>query len=173
MKNKQTLLRLFFGGSLLLLLLTYFLAIKKTIDLNKDINQVKLELKKGKNIDQNISFLEQELANINSKDHYVSWENYNKILLEKTTTIATEEGVEISFFEPYISKEYKNFTSFGYKTKFIGDYIQLVKTLKRIEAEKNIGEVLSVDYVVNTIQDRERKKYLEMVVYMHYLKSKS
>ncbi|MCT4665710.1 MAG: hypothetical protein N4A45_10800 [Flavobacteriales bacterium] len=162
-----------FLGLGILFFLAYLFGFKKTLFYKSEINQLQNQLKQQPYTERRIVFIEKTLSNISENESSKSIESFNRNLLEGLTIISREEGTEISFFEPFLTKEFQNYTSFSYHIKLIGDYKNLVKSLRRIEKRSDLGEVLSTEFIVQTKQNMEKTKFLELNIYIHQLKSKS
>jgi len=149
-------------GIIILILITYFFAIKKTVDLSHSYDELlmnksrtdeyaitKIKLEKRRDSLQNI------LGGFKNSSVYLQ----NKLLV-KLDEYAKENGVKIiSINEPFkfkINDVVVNYFRFSLQ----GNYASMAKTLHKIETGSNFGEIISLSLLKK--QDRRKRKiYLE------------
>ncbi|WP_394973676.1 hypothetical protein [uncultured Croceitalea sp.] len=160
MTSKAKFLSLVFGA-ILLLLLSYFLAISKTVGVKKEYTSIKKQSllygdisKQLKVFSKKEVYYDSILQSMNLAD--TSLENN---LLKTLNTLAEKEEVKLKNFEaPHIfSKNDSEYIVYNFTLD--GNYTALLKVLYNIEKNSTFGEIIHADFNRET-NFRTRRKFL-------------
>jgi hypothetical protein len=135
-------------GFLILLLISYQLAIKNTFVLKKRANELQQEKELLSNASQRIFNLQQENRYLDSilMKKEISIENsFQQTLLQKLNTFQKSISISIiSFHEPH-SIEQNNTVIKTYSFEIKGNFNALLKLLNTLETQQ-LGQLISIDF---------------------------
>jgi len=155
----------FIGGIILLILLAIVFAIRPTFTIYNDISELNDKLKINGNLDSEIQHLEEILKPLNTNGNQVEWSDYNQFALAAITKSTSENKVRIIQFQPTLSKDYEDYRANLFQIELEGSYIRLLKTLKQLEHNTELGEIISSKLYIH----KERKTKSESVHLIVYL----
>jgi hypothetical protein len=132
------------GGTVLLFLLSYQFAFKKTIDLWQDNTRLKARLVPAGDLSVQPEYLKRKSENLTAilRTYRVDSAAFRNSVINTVARIAARENVrllEVPSEDPYFRTS--KFTV--QKLVFQGDYFSLVKTLKNLQQEADIGAIRS------------------------------
>lgn len=162
----------FIGGLCLLILLAIGFAFKPTFNLYSKIDELKEKIKLNGNLDEEIATLQGRLKPLNERGNMVDWVDYNQYALAEITGFATENKVKIIQFQPTLSKEFESFRGNLFQVELEGSYIRLLKTLKQIEHQAELGEVISTKFYLHKAR-KTKIESVHVIVYLQRLEPKN
>jgi len=158
--------------SVLLLIISYRLALKKTIDAWQEHSRLKKELSQSAGIDVQPAYLDRKNHNI---DQIINVYKTDTIAFRNSTisaiaSIAEKENVKLSEV-PTQDPIYHTDKFIIQKLAFEGDYFALTRTLNQLQATKGIGMCRSATFkVIITRTSIEAIKKLVLEVYLETVK---
>lgn len=163
--------KILFGSILLMLVVSYKLAIEKTIDLSRDYNANLNKSELIKNIPEKLSFLSQkerhldaQLSMLNAEDSSVQ-----NSLLKFLNREAQKNKVKIiEFNSPHTIKEEKQITE-TYIFNLEGGYSNILKTIHALENKGNFGAIAHLG-LEKKKDYRSKRTYLQVTVFLEQLK---
>lgn len=158
----------FVGGLFILIVLAISFAIKPTLDLQSEISTLKDKLKINGNLDQEIEDLQATLKPLNDKENQIDWVDYNQYALSEITKSTSENKVRIIQFQPTLSKDYEDYRANLFQIELEGSYIRLLKTLKQLEHNAELGEIISSKFYLHK-ERKTKKESVHVIVYLQRL----
>ncbi len=161
----------FVGGTLLLIVLAISFAIKPTINLHTEISDLKEKLKINGNLDKEIAQLQETLKPLNDRENQIDWVDYNQYALAEITKSTSENKVRIIQFKPTLSKDYEDYKANLFQIELEGSYIRLLKTLKQLEHNAELGEIISSKFYLHK-ERKTKKESVHVIVYLQRLEQR-
>lgn len=158
----------FVSGVILLIVLAITFAIKPTIDLQSEISTLNDKLKINGNLDREIEHLQETLKPLNDRENQINWEEYNQYALAEITEYASKSKVKIVEFQPTLSKDYEDYRANLFEIELEGSYIRLLKTLKQLEHNAELGEVISSKFYLHK-ERKTKKESVHLIIYLQRL----
>ncbi len=172
LKRKNIVLGL---GFLFFLWLAYSFSFKKSVDLKKEIIQLKKEQQLYHNVDAQINRLSVENSYYDSilsiKKLSLS-HSFQSNLLARISTFAEANYVKIKDFNlPHqVQLEKSKINTFSFTA--MGSFQKLMELVYKLEQEYRLGKIISVDF--SKKKDRRRRKsYLEATIYLQQVETSS
>lgn len=158
-------------GALVFLLISWKLAIKKTVVLKNQVKTIQEQLLAAENAPQKIATYTSKLQLVESKiGNSISLDkNINQALLEKVSDYCKQNNIK--FYE--LPKAHTiNDGPFIIETNKVvleGNYIKLLKLLYQLETEKRYGKIISAGF--ESIKDlRTSRTQLYLTVYLQNIR---
>lgn len=150
--------------------ITYSLALSKTLGLAKECSALKKELVTTANAPEKIARLEEQLFELDRKAGLGSDSiDFQQALLEKVSTYSSQNNVTLKEFPSnhlFISKDLQIETN---QFTLEGSFLSLLKCVFELEQVDKIGKVISTKY--ETIKDvRTKKVSLTAKIYVQNVK---
>lgn len=161
---------LFFAGIVLLMLIGYQLAFKKTIEAWRTNKNLKAQQALQANLSYQPGYLKRKNANL---DRVISryrsdTATFRNSSINTISIVAEKQGVRLSEV-PVKDASYSNEKIGIQKLTFEGDFFSITKTLNELQKTKDIGVIRSVCYRLSrTVEGR-----LFADVYMEILKQRA
>ena len=132
--------------SVVMLVVCYQLAFKKTIEAWQLHRQLESQLSKSGNVNFQPGYSERKSANISRilNMYKVDTVNYRSNIISKISSIAEKENVKLSEV-PVEDPALHSNKLIIQKLAFEGDYFPLLKTLNELEKTSGIGMIRSID----------------------------
>lgn len=163
--NNKTKNILLIIGFVFLLLLSYNLAISKTIDLKNKFNVLKNEEALYRDTPRQLSILKQKEKYYDSilNEYQISKGSAQNNLLDLLTSFSENNNLKIiDFSEPHL--ELKGEVSIKtYRFSIEGDYSGILKLIHHIEQKTKFGEIINLHFEKKT-DYRKKRKYLQASV---------
>lgn len=166
MSNQQKNIALFVGF-LMLLLIAYSVAIKKTIEAKTTHTKLLNDVDLLRNATGKTKFLAEKNTYLDSilQSNNVSINNsFQQVLLQKITDFTTANTIELrAFNEPHIVKEKKSSIQ-TYSFEVEGDFSNLLQFVNYIE-QQQLGELTSINFLRKK-NYRTNRYYLTVTVFL-------
>jgi len=146
LSNKNKLL---FLGILIMGILSYKLAIEKTINARKEVSRLEQKIEEVKDIPKYLSILAQKEQQYDSilKDMDINDTSIQNNLLRIINQEAKNNHIKvIDFNEPHVHTKEDN-QLYTYSFNLNGSYTNILKVIHTIEQKGNYGEVVHVDFL--------------------------
>lgn len=162
--------KLLIGAAVLLLMISYFLPISRTIGLYVENDGLRDQLKLANSAPAYIEKLETESNQLNESFSYLEQEDQlRKELLEKIGRACEKYDVLFKNFKnPHIALN-DDVTIETHEVVLQSTYTNLLKTIYELEHELKIGKVVAVSFRVEQNR-RTKKSYLLAHVYVQSIK---
>jgi len=159
-------------ASILILLLAYQLAFKKTIEAWKLHSDLKKQVTRSADAGYQPGYLERKNANLDQilQLYKADTNNYRSNVLSNISSIAERENVKLSQV-PLQDAAYHTSQFVIQKLSFEGDYFSLIRTLDRLQSTRQIGVLRCVDMkTINLRLADDDKKKIVMEAYLEVSK---
>jgi len=158
------------AAAILLLLISYQLAFKKTIEAWQLNTGLKHQLAQSTDVSYQPGYLERKNANLSNilKLYKADTVDFRSNIIGTISAIAEKENVKLTGV-PTQDPFYHTPQFIIQKLDFEGDYFALIKTLKQLQGAKGIGLVRAVTFktsVINSSSDKAKKLLLEVYLEM-------
>jgi type II secretory pathway component PulJ len=149
------------GAFLLLILISYQIALKGTVQLRREVKALKQKISEADELPQQIGLLRKQLKMLNATYFEEKQRSNNKheIVLETVSRQAAKYAVTVYEFP---ARHIVSTSSVQVETHTItlrGRYTDLLKTIQSLETEERVGRIVSVNFYTES-ERRSRKKYL-------------
>lgn len=156
----------------IMLLLIWFLAVKKTVTLNSDLKSINQRMEALQDAPKQVLLLENRIEQIdkligNSSQNIGSDEIFSLI----SKYIIGKRRIEVIDFplkSAFINKNYQINT---YAIKIQGSFFQLMQMLNYFENDKSIGKIVGVSFIVEK-DLKTKRNYLNMYMYLQTYQKK-
>jgi hypothetical protein len=165
-------LRYLFIGTGLILLLSWFLAIQKTIQLKNEVADLRLRSNQSSVSSSELASLQTRLANL---DAIISKQGSGEVrerLLGVLTSYCQKNGILLKAFPETIIEKGNEASIETNVFTVEGAFIPLLKLLYTLEQKQRIGKVSSASYQTR-IDPKTKKTLLSAVVYVQNVKTNS
>lgn len=137
---------LLLGGSVLILIICYQLAFKKTIEAWHLHKQLTSQLSQSSNVNFQPGYSERKNANISCilNLYKADTVNFRSNIIGRISSIAEKENVKLSEV-PVEDPALRHNQLIIQKLAFEGDYFSLIKTLNELQKTTGIGMIRSID----------------------------
>jgi hypothetical protein len=157
---------LLIAGSIILLFLSYQLALKKTIEAWQINHRLNLQLTEANNLPYEPAYIERKNKNLNLiiNQYKADTANFRSIIINTISMIADKQQVKLSEV-PLQDPLYNSDAFIIQKLNFEGSYFALTKVLHQLQSASGIGMVCSVSYKavgMRTTNDAAKKLILEV-----------
>ena len=157
---------LLIAASIVLLLLSYQLAFKKTIEAWQANKQLKAQITQASDLNYQPAYLERKNTNLSKIINLYKTDtiSFRSIIISTISAIAEKENVKLSEV-PVQDPLFHTDKFIIQKLNFEGGFFALTKVLNQLQATKNIGMLRSLDYKtvgVRSNSDETRKLVLEV-----------
>ncbi|WP_417887124.1 hypothetical protein [Zunongwangia sp.] len=174
MKTKYNIILTAFG-LLVLLFISYKLAIQKTFAVIKEYNSVQLSLTSTKGIDHNLKELQLKKRKVDSmlKSKNQPLEFYQKKLLKfiQKYTVSNKNLVLVNFQEPHINIEKNNLSELNYIFTLKGSYLDIENLLHAIDLNYK-NQCNSVSFTIEKeLQHSSKKLFCTIILNRRRLSS--
>lgn len=135
-------------GFVVVIIMAYHLAIKKTIELKQEHDKLSQESELLKNIPRQLSILKQKESYYDSvlSKYHLQGTSIQTNLLKTINAYATDNDLKvIDFLEPHAIKT-ENLTVKTYLFTLEGDYSAIVKLIHKLEQETKFGEIINLHF---------------------------
>ncbi len=151
----------------LLLVLSYFLTISRTVELYQLVHQMELEEAQGKRAVQSI---EQNRAKLKSTNRLFSFylmgeENDHEMILVQVTELCEELGVTINSYPEIHENQESSFKIYTTYLELQGDFKSILKLIHSLETDVKAGRVSSVNFQLKE-NKKNKQEYLVAEVYL-------
>ncbi len=149
-------------GFLLVLFLSFKLAISKTINLKKEYHTLKHEELLLKNTPKQLSLLKQKQKYYDSilNKYQIKGSSIQNNLLKAINALANSNELKVvHFLEPHITKN-NDLSIKTYQFTIEGDYNNILKLIYHLEQQTKFGEVINLSFEKKK-NFRTRKYYLQ------------
>ena len=172
--NYKTKNKILLGIGLLLLLIVYQLAIKKSIAAFSLNSSLKQQIEKAAGAPQKLALLEQQnlaydaiLANYKGNGS-----NTQQLLLSAVTGYCQENNLLLKEFPKSIFKQESEYLVETNYFVLEGGFINTLRLIHHLEQKNRIGKIASVNYQVKKDQ-RTQKDFLNATIYIQNVKKQS
>jgi hypothetical protein len=168
---KQNLLKkeyLLVAATLVLLLISYQLAFKKTAEAWQLNNHLKTQLAQSTDVSYQPQYAERKNNNLGKLINLYKADtaNFRSNVISIISSVAEKENVKLSEV-PSQDLLYHTAQFIIQKLNFEGDYFSLIKVLNRLQSTKEIGMVRAVNFKTIAIpSNADKGKKLVLEVYM-------
>ncbi len=154
-------------GAVLLILLSWNLAIKETLGLKSKIENLQQKLTMVEQAPKQIARLENELNQIqgNSKLLYSSVLTMRESLLSEITELSIKHNVKLKSFPEYFIQEKENFELTTSPIVLEGNYKELLSLMHEFEKENTSGKISSSHFKIEESR-RTGKRTLFLTLYI-------
>lgn len=153
-------------GTILLLILSYFLSINKTIEISKAIKLIDQRILNAKDAPEQIDKLNREISEWD--DYVISKISADEIQLrvfDEISKVDSEQHVKMTNIKRINTIKEKDISIDTYEIVFSGDFKALVKTLYYLEHNMRYGYILSSGFeLVNNRKKRTDELKLQITV---------
>ncbi len=168
LKQRNILLGL---GFILMLWLSYQLSFAKTIQLKKEVNELKKESAIFDNISQKLLKLKQQNTYfdsiLKSKKIIVTTSFQNNLLTTINAVADTTQIAIVSFQQPHLFK-IDGTATYTYSFTLKGSFHKITQLLYTLEQEYKLGNIVSVHYTKKK-NYRRNSEYLECTVLLQHI----
>lgn len=163
------------AGIILLLLLSYNLAIKKTIVLYSDCQEMNIKLDKIGEAPKKINTLKEKIAQYDeliSKGD-TSGNDLRQTLLEKTGDFCALNNITLKEFPASVSSKKNDYLIETNTIVLEGAFAGIVKFIYLLEQKTKIGKVVSVDFTSKFDLSAKKNKLLGKIYIQNIKKQKN
>jgi hypothetical protein len=163
---------LLIAAAIVLLLLSYQLAFKKTIEAWQINKRLKEQLIRATDLSYQPAYLERKNKNLTNIINRYKTDTvaFRSNIISSISSIAEKENVKLSEV-PVQDPLYHTNQFIIQKLNFEGSYFALTKVLKQLQARSGIGMVRSVTYkAINVKSNKDEAKKLIIEVYLETAK---
>ena len=135
------------AGFIIILILSYQLAIINTLNLKKEYNELKKEEVLFKNTPQQLSLLKQKQKYYDSllTKYQIQGGSIQNNLLKTINSFSNNKLKVVSFLEPHKSKN-NDLTIKTYQFTIEGDYNSILELIHHLEQKTKFGEILNLHF---------------------------
>ncbi len=160
---------LFIVSVVVLLLISYQLAFKKTIEVWQINKQLNAQIAQASDLSTQPAYLDRKNANLSKIIGFYKTDTvaFRSNTINTISSITEKENVKLSEV-PLQDPLYHNDKFIIQKLSFEGDFFALIKVIDQLQATKNIGEIRSCTFktVVNKSTNRDVKQLFVEVYFM-------
>lgn len=154
------------AGLFLLVIITWRMALAPTLQLQKDINQLKNKINQLESAPSTIFNLENALKTIESKVGSISGKGEENDLIDIVSPyLKKNKNVTLYEIFPTHQVENDNYLIETDRFEFQGDYRQLTSFLHELEQQAGIGRIVSTRFFLMKDQST-RQKQLRLMIYL-------
>ena len=150
----------------IMLLVIWLFAIRKTIDLNKELSQTQEKLENLSQAPNQVLILQSKLEQIDkfigNSSQNIGGDEIFKIISEYSTD---KSKIQIIDFPVNTVFSNNNYLTNTYTIKVKGKYSELLKMLNAFENNKSIGKIVSIEFIVET-NLKTKKKSLMLILFV-------
>lgn len=155
------------AGAVLLLLVSYELAFKKTIEAWQIHRRLSAQLTQGTDLSVQPAYLERKDKNLDKiiSGYQIDTVSFRSTIISTISLLAEREGVKLSAL-PVQDPLFRSDQFIIQKLGFEGDFFSLTKVLNRLRLTKGVGMIRSFAYKMPSGKNEETKGPLILEVYL-------